>query len=299
MPGNRQFDEFLAGEADKYKGVYVPVRAGILRRLFVRKAACSRLHPNPNDEFCMPGVGPNYEIISSYEQAFRAVNRRSYMHQFVNSDKFEPLTVEMMRPDGYLILNGHHRWAGALRCGRPKLPIRIVNLTQEMDIRKMLQNARHTKRVTLDLDEVVFCAGNDGPAEKPLPFPLDRIYRERLRLGIPALFRFLNMNGYDIWVYTARYDSFDYIMRLFRMHHIRICGVVTGTARKAQTGPEDRTALEKLVANKYPCTVHIDNGMVLRVVSGTRAFEEYRLSGSADGWSREIMDIMGAWENHE
>ena len=65
------FDEFIAEEVKKYKGIYVPVKAGILRRAIIRKARLSRLHPNPDDEFCMPKVGPNYQIISEYIRSFR------------------------------------------------------------------------------------------------------------------------------------------------------------------------------------------------------------------------------------
>jgi len=296
---NTQFDEFIAGEVRKYKGIYVPVKSSVLRRIFIKKAACAKLHPNPGDEFCVPGIGPNYEIVSNYEQEFRTSLRKSYMRAYTHADKHEPLIVERIRPDGYLILNGHHRWAAAVRSGLPALPIKIVNLTQETDIRKMLQTSRHNKRVTLDLDEVVFRAENDGPLEKALSFPLNRVYRERLRLGVPALFRFLNMNGYDIWVYTARYYSFDYIRRLFKMHNAHVSGIVTGTARKTQAGQEERKAIETLIANKYSVTVHIDNGTVLRIAGDTKTFEEYRLSGSAAGWSGEIMDVMEAWKTHE
>ena len=43
----------------------------------------------------------------------------------------EPIPVEKMYPEGYMILNGHHRWAAALRLGQPEIPVKIVNLTHE------------------------------------------------------------------------------------------------------------------------------------------------------------------------
>ena len=107
--GNTAFDQFIADEVKKYKGVYAPVKAGILRRALIRWAPCDSLHPNPDDEFCSPKVGPNYRIISEYMNSFRLERRHS--KQYCE----EPLIVEKIRPDGYLILNGHHRWAAALR----------------------------------------------------------------------------------------------------------------------------------------------------------------------------------------
>ena len=286
------FDEFIAEEVKKYKGIYVPVKAGILRRALIRWAPLGKLHPNPDDEFCMPKVGPNYRIISEYMQSFRmAAHTRDYCE--------EPLTVEKVRPDGYLILNGHHRWAAALRMGFYRIPIRIVDLTQDTDIKTILKNTKHDKRVALDLDEVVFRKEGEGPLEKPLPFPAGRIYRERLRLGIPALFHYLNIQGYDIWVYSAGYYSADYIRRLFQKHHVHISGAVTGTGRKtADNTAEARKELESLIANTYQHTVHIDNDMLLRISSRTKEVEEHDITGAPEEWSRRVMEIMEKIEKH-
>ena len=98
------FQNYLEKELEKTKGLYVPVRAGFLRRLLVRRCACKRLHPNPEDEFCKPTIGPNSGIISKYCQDFRRFGTRSSVEHDV-----EPLTVDKIRPSGYLILNGHHR----------------------------------------------------------------------------------------------------------------------------------------------------------------------------------------------
>ena len=59
-----------------------------------------------------------------------------------------------------MILNGHHRWAAALRLGFKTVPVKIVNLTQQTDIEKMLAASKHDKRVSLDLDETIFCGPN-------------------------------------------------------------------------------------------------------------------------------------------
>ena len=66
----------------------------------------------------------------------------------------DPITVEKVHPDGYMILNGHHRWAAAMRVGIKMIPVKIVNLTNEVDIEKMLRASNNDKRATLDLDEV-------------------------------------------------------------------------------------------------------------------------------------------------
>ena len=296
--GNIQFQQFLADEVRKVQGSYVPIHASIIRRMLVRKSSLKHLHPNPDDEFCVPNIGPNFEIISNYEQEYRRIKQNPANARFVAKNAREPLTVEKIRPEGYMIMNGHHRWAAAYRTGLKKIPVKIVNLTQEKDIRKMLEASGHNRRVTLDLDEVVFRTDENGPAEKPLPFPFRNMYRERLRLGIPALFRYLGTHGYDVWVYSADYYSIDYIRNLFRMYHAHVAGIVTGTARKAPKGSHTKEQLENRMKEKYPLTLHIDNSAVTRIDSSTKEFTEYPLSGEDESWSKEIMDVIAAMEEH-
>ena len=42
-------------------------------------------------------------------------------------------------------------------------------------------------RVSFDLDEVLFVSPKTHKTEPALPFPLNHIYKERLRLGTPGL----------------------------------------------------------------------------------------------------------------
>ena len=289
--GNTRFQEFLAQEVKKHKGIYVPVKAGLLKRVFVREVPLKKIHPNPDDEFCAPEVGPNNEIVSRYMQVF-ADNHLHHMKHYCE----DPVLIEKIRPGGYMILNGHHRWATALRLGYKRIATRTVNLTGEMDVKLMLQNSVHTRRATLDLDEVVFAKDGSVPAEKALPFPLSKLYRERLRLGVPALFRLLNREGWDVWVYTSQYYSPEYIRRLFRKYHVRVTGVVTGAARK--TGKDSAAGLEKLVKDKYQSTLHIDSETVLFTRADGGEFEDLRLPGESV-WSAEVMEIVRRLKPHE
>ena len=288
--GQTQLDLFIADEVRKVKGVAVPVRSSLLRRALVRRLPLKRLHPNPEDIFCDPEVGSNKEIISRYGEEIRTA-RNDRQRDLIR----EPLIVERIRPDGYMILNGHHRWAAAVRNQVPRVPVRIVNLTREEDILNMLRSARRDKRVSLDLDEVVL-AGPEDPAEKALPFPFRRLYPERLRLGIPALFRFLAFHGYDLWIYTRQLESHDRIRSLLRAYHAEVCGIVTGAGKKTPANPEAGKELERRIAERYPETLHIDGKAVLRIRGGDKSFREYPLSGSAADWSREVMETVERFE---
>ena len=293
MAGSKSlFDEYIQQEVQNAKGVYFPVKTGILRRLLTREAYCEDLHPNPEDEFCMPKIGPNYRIISEYQQQYADALKMS-QHYYEG----EPIVVERTHPEGYRIINGHHRWAAALRMGQAKIPVKVVNLTHEEDVRKILANSTHTKRAAIDLDEVLF--RTEGPLESALPFPWNRLYRERLRRGVPALFHFLAKNGYDIWLYSSQYYSADYIQNYFRKYHVKVTGVITAIGKRAKAAGDAGKNLEKLITNKYSSTVHIDNDLVLQINRETKDFREFPLSGETADWSQEVMDAIGQIEAPE
>lgn len=288
------FQEYLAEEIKKYGGVMIPVKAGLMERLLVREVAIEKLHPNPDDEFCMPGIGPNDRIISDY------VARYQRYGSMKDPDSFgeEPLIVEKVHPDGYIILNGHHRWAAFWRLGIKKVPVSIVNLTQKSDIEEMIHASEHDRRVTLDLDEVAFCQG-DEPWEKPIKgFPEEK-FKERLRPGIPALLQYLSVEGYDIWVYTAEYYSIEYIREYFHYYNVKIDGIVTGTGRKSKGFAEERKNIEQLVKERYKQTLHIDRQSVLHTFAGSNNFEEYPVAEGTFGWAQTVKSIIRKIENNE
>ena len=283
---NARIEDLVASDIKKYKGVAVPVKASLLERIFVGTVNCSKLHPNWEDEFCSPEVGPSHEIIHEYEELFLESGRK------ILPPFSEPLVVEKMLPDGYLILNGHHRWAAAMRYGYRKVPVRIVNLTQEIDVVNMVEKSNRNKRVAIDLDSVVFM-GKDAPEEameKKLPLISGMKFPERLKKGIPALFRFLTKHGYDIWLYTEEYYSMDYIKALFFRYHARVDGIVTGTARKGVNDPQIRARVGELIAAQYDETVNLDNEAIISIRG--RKPESFDLNVPDAEWSKAVMDYI-------
>ena len=290
---NSEFKSFLADEVSKVKGIYYPVKTGVLRRFFIRKAPRGKLHPNPNDEFCFPDIGPNYEIISRYKKAFsEASGSFAAAVGMTNGGIREPIMVVKTRPDGYMILNGHHRWAAAHIIGVKKLPIRIIDPVRLKYVRKLTKKSRSERRVTLDLDEVIFCAADGPAADRSLPLPLKRMQNASIRLGIPALLYELGGHDYDIWIYTSQYYSLELLNFFLMRYQIPIAGIVTGAERKQPKGPFAGKEEAKNPDTEYKTTFHIDSQAILRVKKDTREFEEYRLSGSPETWSREVLETL-------
>lgn len=283
---NTEFAAFLKEQLESQKDIYVPVNSSFLYKLFHGSAKTLDLHPNPEDEFCFPSVGPSYRIIGEYEAKFVE------MMQSGGNPNIEPLTVLKAHPNGYILVNGHHRWAAALKVGAKKVPIKIINVMLEKDIRKVLENSVHDKRVTLDLDEVVFRSEGDSLVEKTPMLTFGKLNMKRVRLGIPALFRYLKSNGYDIWVYTAENYSIDDLEKFFKKYAVYVDGIMTGFKNKKSYESEASKAMKELIANKYKETIHIDNDMLLITRSKAGDFEEFELNPDDANWSKDIIAII-------
>lgn len=277
-----RFEVHLVNEIEKYKGLAFPVKCGTLHRILFASANIMKLHPNPDDEFSKPEVGPSYRIVSDYETQLR-------YHPEI---KFEPIIVEKMHPDGYLIINGHHRWAAFYRLGYKRVPIEIVNMAHEDDIIKMIETATNDKRVTLDLDEVVFCKSDDEPSEAKPGFPFGHFFKERIRLGIPALFHYLSNNGYDIWVYSSKFYSIDYIRNYMKRYHVNVTGIVTGTEKKNNRSESAQKNIDKMIAGKYKYTLNVDDDMVLLINNETKEFVEHEINKEKGNWSQGVINIL-------
>ena len=289
-----EFDEFVLNDVKKQKGVYMPVQASLAERLTTRHLPMEKLHPNPDDEFAFPDIGPNYQIISKYVEDIMTAYRMK-LEPFDD----DPIIVEKLHPEGYLILNGHHRWAAAMRMHLKKIRVKIVNLALESDIKKIIEKSEHNKRATLDLDEVVFKSGDKKGLEKPLGFPYNLRYKQRLRLGIPALFYALSKRGYDIWVYSSNYYSIDDIRDFFRCYHVYVDGIITGLAKKNAQTNKKSNKIEKLMSSKYGITLHIDDDMLLRTKKQTAEFEEYKLDVPPEEWAKKAITIIEGIERNE
>lgn len=292
MAQKTAFEEFISNEIEKQKGLYIPIKASAMERLMVKSADPMTLHPNPEDEFCFPEIGPSYKIISEYVEQIQHRQRQ-------DAPPFdEPVIVEKTRPDGYMLLNGHHRWAAALRLGLKKIPIKIVNLALESDIKTMLENSKHDKRVTIDLDEVLFLPEKDPNVETGPAFS-EAKQKVRLRLGVPALFHYLTKKGYDIWVYSAYYYSIDDIKQFFGKYSVNVDGIITGTGKRKASNSEASRKMEKLISNKYEKTIHIDNESLILTRGQGKDFEEREIEAESQNWAKKVIDLIGELDRNE
>ena len=150
-------------------------------------------------------------------------------------------------------------------------------------------NQDRKMRVSFDLDEVLFVSPATHKTEPPLPFPLRNIYRERLRLGTPELIWELQIQGYEVWVYTSSFRSEGYIRRLFRCYGVRLDGIVNGTRHMKEVQRNSRQILPQKLPSRYRISLHIDDEEVICTAAGQYGFRAYQLNAEDDDWKDKII----------
>ena len=145
-------------------------------------------------------------------------------------------------------------------------------------------------RVSFDLDEVLFVAPNTHETEPPLPFPLNRMYPERLRLGTPELVRELQAMSCEVWVYTSSFRTERYIRALFRHYGVRFDGIVNGERHLREVQRNNRTILPQKLPNHYHISLHVDDETIICAMGKEYGFETYHLDAQDDEWKEKIIE---------
>lgn len=144
-------------------------------------------------------------------------------------------------------------------------------------------------RVSFDLDEVLFVSPINHKIEKPLGFPLNLIYKEKLRLGTPELIHELQKKGYEVWVYTSSFRSQTYIRRLFYHYGIRFNGIINGQRHLKEVQGNRTETLPQKVPTHYGISLHVDDEPVVANYGKVYGFNVYQLDAQDDDWVSKII----------
>lgn len=144
-------------------------------------------------------------------------------------------------------------------------------------------------RVSFDLDEVLFVLPETHKTEPALIFPLNKIFRERLRYGTPELIHKLQDLGYDVWVYTSSFRSEAYIRSLFFLYGIRFDGIVNGTRHLKEVQRDSATTLPQKLPSRYRISLHIDDETIVCSLGRQYGYNAYQLNAQDDEWGEKII----------
>ena len=149
--------------------------------------------------------------------------------------------------------------------------------------------AAEKMRVSFDLDEVLFVSPKTHSTEKALPFPLNRIFKERLRLGTPSLIRELQALGYEVWIYTSSFRSEGYIKMLFRLYGVHFDGIINAQRHLREVQRTNKTVLPQKLPNRYGISLHVDDETVICNWGKHYGFNTYQLEAEDADWKDKII----------
>ena len=153
----------------------------------------------------------------------------------------------------------------------------------------MTNKTQEKMRVSFDLDEVLFVSPDTHKTEPELVFPLNRIYRERLRLGTPELIKSLQKMGYEVWVYTSSFRTQRYIRHLFGLYGVKFDGIVNGQRHLAEVQRDRKQILPQKVPSMYRISLHVDDESVICSLGRQYGFEAYQLEAEDDDWKEKVI----------
>ena len=144
-------------------------------------------------------------------------------------------------------------------------------------------------RVSFDLDEVLFVSPETHKTEPQLPFPLRNIYRERLRLGTPELIWELQIQGYEVWIYTSSFRPEGYIRRLFRNYGIRFDQIVNAPRHLKEVQRQHAQTLPQKIPSYYRIQLHIDDEDVICQHGREMGFRVLKVCDPDDQWAEKVL----------
>lgn len=268
-----EYQRLVLDDLKTYKDIARPVKSSVLARLLVRKLPLTALHPNPEDEFCDPKIGPNESIVSRYIDTFGHHIKRG------EPPVDEKLMVEKISTGGYMLINGHHRWMAAAKMKLRTVPVKVLNTVSEEEILSKLNSSDKQMCVSFDLDEVLLTESGSELADHALPFPYGLIFKRTLRKNAGILIGELQRLGFDVWVYSGSGISVEEINRILSLHKAKVNGIVNFNRGK-KTGSN----LKQAFRQKYKLSIHIDNESVLWVDTVSSEFDSIAVAGG-ESWA--------------
>lgn len=264
MAITEEYQKLVLDDLDRNSGLYHVVPAGFFERSIIKKMPLSKLHPNPDDEFSDPAIGPNYQIVSDYAKEFLAAI------EFEKPKIMDPLVVEKLSTGEYMLLNGHHRWMAACRLNLQKVPVEVVNPVSIETIMKNLEKSERTRCMSFDMDEVLL--NSEG----------------NLRPGAAALINELHALGFDVFIYTGQYIPEKKINKMLRKQGTMVEGIIN--CYKKKTNSEGR--LSTFLKNKYELLSHADNDLLIQVNTKTKDAVTKDIVAREDLWASTLISIL-------
>lgn len=138
--------------------------------------------------------------------------------------------------------------------------------------------------VSFDLDDTLFVSETEFEVEPALRFPLNLLFRERLRAGTIELMQYIRDEGIALWIYTTSFRSEFYIKGLFRSYGIRIDRVINGKVHAEEVQADHAESMPSKYPSKYRIDLHVDDDVSVAQNGSVYGFNVFLIGGPDSEW---------------
>lgn len=143
--------------------------------------------------------------------------------------------------------------------------------------------------VSFDLDDTLFVSPDKCKTEKPLVFPLNKIYKERLRFGTKDLFQQLHDKNVETWIYTTSFRTEEYIRRLLRCYGIKVSQIVNGERHLKEVQRDKKEPMPSKYPSRYRIDLHIDDDISVAQNGKIYGFKVLVINIQDDKWIDKVL----------
>ena len=142
--------------------------------------------------------------------------------------------------------------------------------------------------ISFDLDDTLFVSEENFKTEPILRFPMNFIYKERLRLGAVELMKYIREQNIKLWIYTTSYRSERYIRGLFRCYGIKLDNIINGQKHAEEVQAGRAEGMPSKYPSKYRIDLHIDDDVSVAQNGKIYGFNVFIVGSQDDEWTEKI-----------
>lgn len=142
--------------------------------------------------------------------------------------------------------------------------------------------------VSFDLDETLFVPEEGFKTEPALRFPMNVVYREKLRLGTVELMKYIREQNIQLWIYTDSHRSERYIRGLFHCYGVKLDNIINAQRHAAEVQANKTEIMPSKYPSKYQINLHIDDDPTVAQNGKDYGFDVFLIRSQDDEWTEKI-----------
>lgn len=145
-------------------------------------------------------------------------------------------------------------------------------------------------RISFDLDDTLICLGESTPRE-PRPAWHRRLFapREPLRLGTRFLFRSLERDGWEVWIYTTSYRTPSAVRRWLASYGLHVAGVINQDVHDRLSRPAAEGRPPSKNPRAFGIVLHVDDSEGVRLEGERHGFHVVVADPDDPDWTERVL----------